>query len=357
MQRFFKTVSIFILSMALTCPVVEGRGRNNNNGNHGSPSHRTERPARPGNQGQRPGNQGQRPGGNHGNSNPGNRPGGNHGNNNPGNRPGGNHGNNNPGNRPGGNHGNSNPGNRPGGNHGNNNPGNRPGGNHQGVRPGNQGHRPGQNPGHRPDPGYRPNPGHRPGHNPGPRPGHGFRPGPGGPSWGHLHYGRPHRPMMPPPRPWHRPVPPPSFRPYHGAPVISTILGITIGTAINATINSLLNRGFAVTGYSDNAVYINNVTQLNLLWPAATLHYNDIGGLAASEFMYSTPYYDMARYNIAYQSLLGNYGAPASVNQLSGGGVQANWWGNNGQFISLSFGPQYATNGSMRYYTTLSFGN
>lgn len=163
--------------------------------------------------------------------------------------------------------------------------------------------------------------------------------------------------MMPPPRPWHRPVPPPSFRPYHGAPVISTILGITIGTAINATINSLLNRGYAVTGYSDNAVYINNVTQLNLLWPAATLYYNDMGGLAASEFMYSTAYYDMARYNIAYQSLMGNYGAPASVNQLSGGGVQANWWGNNGQFISLSFGPQYATNGSMRYYTTLSFGN
>lgn len=163
--------------------------------------------------------------------------------------------------------------------------------------------------------------------------------------------------MMPPPRPYRRPVPPPWYHHHHGGPVLSTILGITFGTAISATINSLLNRGFAVTGYSNDAVYINNVTQLNLLWPSATLFYNSMGGLAASEFMYSTPYYDMGRYNIAYQSLMNYYGAPVAVNQLSGGAMQANWWGANGQFISLTFGPQYASNGSMRYYTTLSFGN
>ena len=339
MNRIIRTVTAILLCGMLCCPVVEAQGRrpgrtehNTVNNNHGGRPGGSSRPNRPGNGGSH----------NPGNNNTGrpNRPGngGSHnpGNNNPGrpNRPGngGSHnpGNNNPGrpNRPG-NGGSHNP--------GNNNPG-RP------NRPGNGGsHNPG-----RPE---RPLPNHRPNHSNRPnRPGHGHI--------GHRppHAGLPSRPHLPPMRPFRRPVPPPAWRPVGHYPVLTTVLGISFGTALNLSINALVNSGYDVVGYGDNMVFLTNVPQLNVYWPDATLYYGPGGGLVSSQFVYSTPYNDMARYNTVYSRLVNLYGLPVSYNN-AGTTLSASWFGQNGQFVSLNFSPQYTSGGQMHYFTTLSFGN
>ncbi len=210
--------------------------------------------------------------------------------------------------------------------------------------------RPDNRPTHRPD--GRPNqrPDNRPNHRPDYRPDHGHHYG-----HHHVHYGRPKRPMMPPPRPYYRPVPPPRswrppvWRPFH------TILGVTLGSAINISINALLSNGYDVSGYDNSVVYLSNVPMLNYSWPAANLYYGD-AGLYGSEFVYSTSGYNMRRYNDVYRSLATVYGSPYLVQNLDGGGRRATWWGDNGQYITLSFGGSYASGGGLRYYTTLSFG-
>lgn len=229
---------------------------------------------------------------------------------------------------------------------------NRPGNNHPGNhRPPYEGFRPGNNhpggPAHRPD--YRP--GHRPG------PGHGpstVRPGMGM-----------HRPPVapPPPRPYHphrwhyagRPLPPPSWRPMRPAILFSTVLGMNFGLSINLSLDYLYNHGYTVDGYSNNAVYLNDVSQLGMIWPYAQLYYNDYGNLAASEFIYSSPYGDRNRYGAAYNMLVRAYGPPVSVNNV-GGQLCAQWWGADNQFITLRFGLGASQGGPRRYYTSLIFG-
>lgn len=294
MNRILRIAGIALVCGALMCPMAEGRGRNE----RGREPSRTDRPSScPGNNGQgRPGNNGNRPG---------QRPG------NPGQRP-----DNRPGHNQGGNH------NRPGNNH------NRPGGNHD--RPGNGNHfGPGGHIGsHRPD--YRPAP---------PPPPH--------------HHG-PMRPM-PPRHGWYRPAPPPQWRPPHYWRPFHSVLGIAFGTAINLSVNALINNGYTVSSYNTNSVFVNNVPMLNMMWPDAILFYNDIGGLCGSRFMYSTGFYDMTRYNMAYTSLVNSYGAPASIQNTSSG-METTWWGTGNQFIRLTYSPQYNDYGDVRYYTTLSFG-
>lgn len=276
----------------------------------------------------------------HGNTSTPDRPNGN------GNRPGGNQGHN-----PGGN------GNRPGNNQGHNpgGSGNRPGGN-QGHNPNGNGNRPGNNQGHNPG-GV--NPGHNPGHNQGGnRPGgNAWRPGN---NFGPGHVPRP--PHMPPPQrpgrpininPWHRPTPPPTWRPYIGAPSFATIMGITLGTAIGVSLDYLINSGYTVDGYTGNQVYLRNVNQLNYMWPDATLYYGP-GGLTGSEFMYSTVGYNTSRYYSIYNNLIGLYGPPATILNPAGG-MGASWFGPNGAFVTLQFLPR-ATYSGTRYFTTLSFG-
>lgn len=235
--------------------------------------------------------------------------------------------------------------------------------------------RPGNNDRGNNRPGNNVAPGHnRPGNNFGPgnqrppqqamRPPQNLRPGapappPGRPQdWGRphgIHFGAPYRPMMPAHRPWAPPLRPAGLHVAHG-PVINTILGVAIGTALGITLNTLVNQGYNVTGYVDNAVYVADAMQLNMLWPNATLYY-DNGGLSASEFFYSTPFYDMGRYNSVYTRLVNTYGAPYSVRNLAGGGMDTMWWGPGGQFIQLQFNTGVASNGTTRYFTTLSFGN
>lgn len=288
--------------------------------------------------------------------------------------------------RPGGNNNNSGrpkePGVRPGGNgnHNNNHQGVRPpsGNNHnnQGMRPGNGHNRPDRHPGpgagpqnnHRPSAPQHPQPGHnwRPSagnnnHRPGPgippphRPGNAHRPTPPGHGMHHGHWGpppmRPHRPVV---RPWHRPVPPGGWRPRPSAPALSTILGITFGTALNLSLTTLVNNGYYIDGYANNTVYLRDVNSYNYLWPDATLYYSN-GGMNRSEFLYSTPYPDPMRYNNLYNNFIGIYGAP--VNYVNNGtSLSATWFAPNRGYITLQYAPQYALGGQLRYFTTLTLG-
>ncbi len=286
------------------------RERISNQSQHKEKSARTQntRPNTIHNTGQRPGN------GNVGNHRPGsNKPGnGNVGNHRPGS--------NKPGN---GNVGNHRPGsNKPGsGNVGNHRPGsNKPGsGNVGNHRPGNNGFRPGTN--HKPRPPYL-------------APTH-----------------RPHRPIMH--RPHHRPLPPPGWRPHGRIPVVRGILGLTFGTAIGISLDYLLSSGYTVDGYSNDVVYLRNVSALNYIWTDAALYYGT-GGLDASSFYYSTPRYDLARYNNVYNSLVATYGTPISMNN-SVNSIGATWFGGNNGYITLSFGANNMGSG-LRYLTTLTFG-
>lgn len=252
---------------------------------------------------------------------------------------------------------------RPGNGNNGMNHGNRPADNHhrpEGMRPGNNnrptGGRPGINesrPGH--------NSGsHRPGNQHGNRPGlnHGHRPGmhPGN---GHVTsrppmIAPPHRPHRPPMvRPHHRPMPPRGWRPAGRIPVIRGVIGLTFGTTIGLSLDYLFNAGYNVDGYTDNIVYLRNVAALNYVWTDAALYYGN-SGLDASSFYYSTPVYDLARYNNVYNSLVATYGMPVSVNNTMGS-LGATWFGGNNGYITLTFGQNNIGPG-IRYLTTLTFG-
>ncbi|MBD5235770.1 MAG: hypothetical protein HDS61_05045 [Barnesiella sp.] len=350
MKRFLRIFAIAAICGILVVPSVDAQSRNGGRG------HAPSSPSRPGSAPQ------SRPA-----PNPGNRPTTNPGNNgsNSGHRPGSNPGNNtkpapNPGNRPTPNPGNNgnNGGHRPGSNPGNNtkpapNPGNRPTPN-PGNNGNNGGHRPGNTP-PAPHPGN--NGGMRPGNTGGYRPGN-YRPGPATGNRPGIP-GRPVHSVPPPHRPhyttaWVAPRPPRGWRPGRVYPTFSTILGITFGTAINNSLNYLFNNGYTVYSYGNNAVYLSNVNQLNLLWPDATLYYG-ASGLDRGEFVYSTSYYDTVRYNDAYARLVAAYGAPVSTSYPSNG-MQTFWFGNDGRFVTLQYMPMYGADGVQRYYTTLSFG-
>ena len=298
MKRLIRIFVIALVSIAMMVPPIEAQSRTT--GNRNERSHSTQN-SRPNNSG-RPSNSSGRPG----NNNNGHRPGNNGGSN----------------------------GHRPG----NNNPG-RPGNNNNGHRPGNNGHNPGRpghggyNPGrpHRPGGDYRPNRPHRP-----------------------TVIVPPHRPHRPPMRPWSRPVPPPSWRPRPAAPVIASILGITFGTAINMSLDYLINRGYTIDGYGNDAVYLRDVNEMSYYWPDATLYYG-AGGLARSEFLYSTSYPDPMRYNSLYTRFNRTYGPPINIVR-TGGVLSATWFAPNRGYVTIDYRSQYSLGGDLRYFTTLTFG-
>ena len=282
-------------------------GGNNNNGNY-----------RPGNNGG--GNHSGNHGGNNNNGNysPGNNGGGNHS---------GNHGGNNGGYRPGGNHNDHNGGYRPGGNHNDHNGGYRPGGNHGGYKPGPGNYHPGVN-----------------------------RP--------HDHHGmivhRPHSwvtPVAPPIRhfrPHHhhiiRPVIPVGWHPWHKAPVIRGILGLTFGTAYYASLDYLFDRGYEIDGYYDGIVYLRNIVEMRVTWPDVMLNYGTNNAFNSAEFHYSTSFDDLGRFNYVHRELCRLYGSPMSYNE-SRSGIQAVWYGGNSiGYVTLEY--SYMAG---RYYTTLSY--
>ena len=381
MRRLITTISAVAVALLVSAPSADAqdRGRGRNNGSATRPRTEASRPSSPSssNRGSyRPGNAGRpsstgtsRPTGTVSNSRPGSmggsgyRPGNSGSGNGQGYRPGGSNdrpGNGGSGYRPGGN---DRPGDRPGGGNGFRPGGNdRPGhGNDHGYRPGGGHDRPGDRPGggigHRPGGGHDFRPDHGPGHGPGHRPGgHGFRPnGPYRPGHWRPQPRPPYRPFMPAYRPWRPPVRPVGFRPYIGCPNIVSVLGVIFGTTINVTLDALYNNGYNIAGYMNNAIYLTNVSLMNVMWPNVTLSYSN-GGLRGSEFTYSSPGYDMSRYNIIYNQLYRQYGQPVSTD-ASGASITTTWWGYDNGYIRLSFFPDYAYNGSSRYYTTLSIGN
>lgn len=233
---------------------------------------------------------------------------------------------------------NSRPASRPGNNGNNHNSGNRPGNNGNGSN--HQPNRPSAGQPSRPQhPQYNGN------HNNRPAPGnHHYTPGP-----------PPHRPNVPVHRPWHRPTPPPAYRPAPGWRPIHSILGVALGSAINFTVNALVNAGYVVAGYGSDAVYVSNVPMLNMNWPDATLYYGS-HGLYASEFIYSTTGFDLNRYNRVYNTLVQSYGYPVQTSNANGI-ISSTWWGTGNQFIRLTYHSGIAANGTNRFFTTLSFGN
>ncbi len=358
MNRLIRILALAVTCVALAVPQMEAQHTNTNRGRNGGNSRSTttqqqqrqtgsqSNNSRAGNNSNRGNNrQTQAAHTNNGNShgNPGNyRPSGttnNGGTNNNGTRPGGAN-NNGVGNyRPGGttnnggiNHGTrpNNPGNgsnnRPGGtiNNGGNNPGAHP------VNPGN-----GNN--------YRPGVSTNPGHGAiGVQPG-AVRPPRVAPPV------RVNRPLVQ--HGWRAPVPPPSWRPRAHAPLLSSIIGITFGTAIGLSIDMLLNSGYTVDGYGTNVVYLRDVREANYMWPDATFYYGPDGGFDRSEFLYSTPYPDMMRYNSLYNTFVSTYGAPLNV--INGA---ATWFAPNKGYITLQYNQQQSLGGQMRFFTTLTFG-
>lgn len=159
---------------------------------------------------------------------------------------------------------------------------------------------------------------------------------------------RPYRPVIA--RPHYRPVPPPAWRPRSGLPVIRGILGLTFGAAFNVSLDYLYNSGYTVDGYGNNIVYLRNVPAMNYIWTDGALYYGN-GGLDASSFYYSTPGYDLTRYNAVYSNLVNVYGMPVSVNN-AGGTMSSTWFGGNNGYITLSFGAGTAG----RFLTTLTLG-
>lgn len=227
------------------------------------------------------------------------------------------------------------------GNHnGNSKPGNN--GNHNGNhKPGNNGNHNGNHNG-----GVSHWPGYRPPSGPAPV----VRPGTHRPNWS-TPVPPPHRNYRPIGRPIPRPVPPHGYHPCHTAPVIHTILGITFGTLYNASLDYLYSKGYEIDGYADNTVYLRNVPEMGYTWPDATIYYDSYGRLASSQFIYSTSFSALGRYDRLYHTLSMTYGSPVSAS-WNGAHRETIWYGGDARgYVSL----EYDYSGG-RYYTILSYG-
>ena len=233
------------------------------------------------------------------------------------------------------------------GNNGNHNGNSKPGnngnhnGNHKPGKPGNNGnHNGNHNSGVSHWPGYRPPSGPAPV----------VRPGTHRPNWS-TPVPPPHRNYRPVCRPIPRPVPPHGYHPCHTAPVIHTILGITFGTLYNASLDYLYSKGYEIDGYADNTVYLRNVPEMGYTWPDATIYYDSYGRLASSQFIYSTSFSALGRYDRLYHTLSMTYGSPVSAS-WNGAHRETIWYGGDARgYVSL----EYDYSGG-RYYTILSYG-
>lgn len=130
---------------------------------------------------------------------------------------------------------------------------------------------------------------------------------------------------------------------------------MVLGTAYNVSLSYLYNNGYSVAGYGNDAIYLNNVSQMNYNWPNAVLYYNN-GMLTSSQYIYSTSWQDTGRYNMLYNTFCNQFGYPASINN-TGLNLSASWFGYDGRFVTIQYSPGYTANGMGCYYTTLTFGN
>lgn len=232
-------------------------------------------------------------------------------------------------------------------------------GNHSGntgsYRPGNSGNH--DNHGNHGNNGsYRPgNSGHHDNHGNHSHGGHGYRPRP---EYNGHHYGHisrpPHRPYRPAPIVYHRPAPPVYYHPHCHITPLQALIGVTLGVAFDASVNVFLGRNYYVDGYDNDYLYMRDLYAYNYSWPDVMLYYSN-GYLASSQFRYSTSYYDCGRYNSIYNQLYASYGAPAILQNISGG-RRVTWWGYDNNYITLEFLSEYTTGYGTRYYTNLIIG-
>lgn len=156
----------------------------------------------------------------------------------------------------------------------------------------------------------------------------------------------------PPIRVWHRPVPPPRWRPTYTGSLLGNILGLTFGVALNSALDNLYYSGYAIDGYMNNEVYLTGVNQFNYYWPDATLYFAG-GGLTRTQFFDPTIGFNSTRFYDLYAYLTGLYGSPASQ-VISGARLSANWFGASGDFITLEYTPM--NSGNYNYFTVLTIG-
>ena len=203
-------------------------------------------------------------------------------------------------------------------------------------------------------PAHRPSSPHRPSHpiappHPAPKP----APRP------HPHHGAfvPHHPHAPfyvhAPRP--RPHRPAVWRPV-GRPISfgQALLGLTLGATFNISLEYLYDSGYTVGGYGSDAIYLNNVSMMNYLWPEASMFYRG-GRLVSTVYTYASAYNNASRYNNLLNMLTMIYGSPYVT--PTDRGMSSTWWNGDGSYVTLNYESGYGPSGSLGYYTTLTFGN
>ncbi len=216
--------------------------------------------------------------------------------------------------------------NRRPGNNGNQNRPNHNNNNRPGFRPGSNSHiRPGAGSKHHPRPKYRPSYG---------------RP--------HTHFGH-WRPLPPPP-----PRPAVVYTSTYVAPTISSVLGLAFGTLIEYGINSLINGGYNVSGYQNDAIFLSNISLMGYRWPQATVYYST-NGMNGALFQYRCSSWSASPYDKVFRELCQSYGQPVEIHN-NGANRSATWWGGNDGYITLTAEGGYDNVGMPYCDTNLIYG-
>ena len=237
--------------------------------------------------------------------------------------------------------------------------------NDHGKKPSSPEHKPHHDPGHKPH-SSAPKPGDNHGHPshhghsappPGHHPHHDYKrhdyhpPRPGGGHWGPpTHHYCYH---------WSRPLPPPPPVTVHchpGVPVIDMLFGVPFGMFIDYSINSLVQMGYNVLGYVNNAIYMNNVSQFGYIWDDVQLYYND-GLFSSASMQYWSSSSSRTRFNSVYNQLCSLYGSPVSNNSYNGITSYTWWGGNQTGYVTLEFGYGRSDDGYAGYFTTVFYGS
>lgn len=141
-----------------------------------------------------------------------------------------------------------------------------------------------------------------------------------------------------------------------GISYIKSVLGLAFYSTISNGLTYLYNNNYYIDGYDDNTVYLREVTELDLVWEDVVMNYSS-GELTSVQFIYSTEYDDNSRYNVVYNQLCSLYGDPVvlSYNAYTPSGYAA-WYGcEDLNYATVEYYSDYATDGSVRYYTVLSY--
>ena len=137
-------------------------------------------------------------------------------------------------------------------------------------------------------------------------------------------------------------------------PGVGTILGLTIGTAFNATLNYLSANNYVTIGYTPDEIVVSDVPMYGYRWPTARLLYRN-GALYGSQYVYPASRYDNSRYSSLYNHFCNMYGMPVSVSN-NGSSCSATWFGVDSGFITLSLDPLADQYGRVRYFTSVTMG-